>query len=193
MKKLLYILLLSLPLLSFAQAPYSGTIFIEPGIITPSDPSAIESTTYKGQGMVTMYDRRTSDWETVNAFLFDVVWDDGLTCVAQVNPEFLTMEAAKVEAEKYAFLVGQLPNCLRIDVDELWIHKGTKAYGGGNRLILIHTGKTIEYDNNGITEEALIHEAAHTSLDVSHATATDWVEAQNLDGAFCKLNVFNRI
>lgn len=36
------------------QPPYSVTIFIDPDIITSSDPSALVSTTYTGQGMVWM-------------------------------------------------------------------------------------------------------------------------------------------
>lgn len=167
-----------------AQPPYSGTIFIDPDIITASDPSAIQSTTYTGQGMVTMYDRRVPDWVTVNAYLFDVVWDDGLTSVAQVNAEFGTVAAATVEAEKYAFLIGQLPASLRRDVDEIWVHQGLEPFGGGNRSILIHTGQTTLYENDGILEETLVHEASHTSLDADHAEHPDWIAAQALDPDF---------
>lgn len=167
-----------------AQPPYSGTIFIDSDIITASDPSAIQSTTYTGQGMVTMYDRRIPDWVTVNAYLFDVVWEDGLTSVAQVNAEFGTLAAATVEAEKYGFLIGQLPVALRRDVDEIWIHQGVEPFGGGNRSILIHTGQTTLYENDGILEETLVHEASHTSLDADHAAHPDWLAAQSLDTTF---------
>jgi len=47
------------------------------------------------------------------------VWDDGITCEAQINPEFGAVENATIEAEKYALVVGQLPTCLREDVDAL--------------------------------------------------------------------------
>lgn len=167
-----------------AQPPYSGTIFIDPDIITASDPSAIQSTTYTSQGMVTMYDRRVPDWVTVNAYLFDVVWEDGMTSIAQVNAEFGTVAAATVEAEKYAFLIGQLPASLRRDVDEIWIHQGVEPFGGGNRSILIHTGQTTLYENDGILEETLIHEASHTSLDADHAAHPGWLAAQSLDTTF---------
>ncbi|MEL6675261.1 MAG: T9SS type A sorting domain-containing protein [Bacteroidota bacterium] len=172
-----------LPFLTFGQ-PYSGTIFIDPDIITPSDSSALVSTTYAGTGTVSMYDRRTAAWETVNAYLFDVVWADSLTSVAQINPEFGSVAAATVEAEKYAWLVGQLPGCLRRDVDEIWVHKGVELFGGGNRSILIHTGQTTLYENDGILEEVLVHEAAHTSLDADHAASAGWLAAQNQDPNF---------
>lgn len=168
----------------YAQPPYWGTIFIAPDIITFADPSAIQSTTYTGQGMVTMYDRRVPGWVTVNAYLFDVVWDDGLTSIAQINPEFGDVAVATIEAEKYAFLIGQLPNCLREDVNEIWIHQGVELFGGGNNSILIHTGQSINYENDGIIEETLVHEASHTSLDADHAASSGWINAQNQDDEF---------
>ena len=167
-----------------AQPPYWGTIFIDPDIITSSDPSAIQSTTYIGQGFVTMYDRRVSNWLTVNAYLFDVIWDDGLTSVAQINPEFGSLGLATIEAEKYAFLIGQLPHCLRVDVNEIWIHQGVELFGGGNNSILIHTGQSLNYENDGIIEETLVHEASHTSLDANHEASSGWINAQNLDNDF---------
>lgn len=170
--------------LSNAQPPYSGTIFIDSDIITSSDPSSIQSTTYSGQGMVTMFDRRVNNWVTVNAYLFDVIWDDGLTSIAQINPEFGSVANATIEAEKYAFLIGQLPKILREDVNEIWVHQGVELFGGGNNSILIHTGQTINYENSGILEETLVHEASHTSLDATHSASTGWLNAQNADNEF---------
>ena len=185
MKRALLVLMMMITsIIIYAQPPYWGTIFIDPDIITFSDPSAIQSTTYTGQGMVTMYDRRVPGWVTVNAYLFDVVWDDGLTSIAQINPEFGDVAAATVEAEKYAFLIGQLPNCLRADVNEIWIHLGVELFGGGNNSILIHTGQSINYEDDGIIEETLVHEATHTSLDADHAASSGWINAQNEDDEF---------
>jgi Secretion system C-terminal sorting domain len=179
--------LLSTVLLTIVCAqtpPYSGTIFIDPDIITSTDPTATPSTTYTGQGSVTMYDRRVNNWVTVNAYLFNVIWSDGITSRAQVNPEFGSVALATVEAQKYASLIGQLPACLRQDVNEIWIHKGTQPFGGGNNSILIHTGQSTLYENDGIIEETLVHEASHTSLDAAHASATGWTNAQTADNNF---------
>lgn len=163
--------------------PYSGTIFIEPGIITDTDCSTLSGITYTGQGYKWVYDRRVNNWVYVNAYLFDVVWNDSLTSQAVVNPEF-TITEATTEANKYAFKIGQLPHCLRTDVNEIWIHKGNFDWGGGNNSILIHTDRAAYYESLGISEETLIHEASHTSLDASHATATGWIGAQSLDSNF---------
>lgn len=172
------------PTLLFALPPYTGTIFFDPDIITSSSPSAIQSTTYTGSGLVTMFDRRANAFKEVNAYLFDVVWDDGITSRAQVNAEFQTVAEATVQAEKYAFLIGQLPAVLRKDVDQIWIHQGVQPFGGGNNSILIHTGQTALYEADGILEETLVHEATHTSLDATHASASAWIAAQNKDGEY---------
>ncbi len=163
--------------------PYFGTIFIEPGIITDTDCSTLSSVTYTGQGIALVYDRRVNNWVNINAYLFNVVWNDSLTSQAVVNPEF-TIAEATAEANKYAFKIGQLPHCLRTDINEIWIHKGNFDWGGGNNSILIHTDRATYYESLGISEETLIHEASHTSLDAAHATSTGWIDAQLLDNNF---------
>lgn len=167
------------------EPPYSGTIFIEPKIVTSDDPSVFESCTYKGQATRdNIFDRRTNRFETIkNAFVYEIVWSDGLTTEAVINPEFETKEAAEAEACKYGFIVGQLPYVLRTDVDQIWIHKGNCDFGGGNRSLLIHTGRTVEYERDGILEETLIHEATHTSLDSYHY-GQEWSKARAGDGKF---------
>lgn len=175
------VLAFSLPCLS---QPYGGTIFVDPDIIVGSDSSTFVSATYSGQGLKTVFDRRVNSWIEINAYLFNVVWNDGLSTEAVINPEFASIDLAKVEAEKYGWHIGQLPHCLRTDVNEIWIHKGVELFGGGNYSILIHTGQSVFYEIDGILEETLVHEAAHTSLDAIHAESVGWLEAQNLDGEF---------
>jgi hypothetical protein len=185
--RILSTFLLTIILFTIGRAqtpPYSGTIFIDPDILTSTDPVATPITTYTGQGSVTMYDRRVNNWVTVTAYLFSVVWSDGITSRAQVNPEFGSVAAATVEAQKYASLIGQLPACLRQDVNEIWIHQGIQPFGGGNNSILIHTGQSTLYENDGILEETLVHEACHTSLDATNAGATGWTNAQIADNNF---------
>lgn len=164
--------------------PYTGTIFIDPDIITEDDPGTLVSVTYTGQSMETMWDYRVTAWVTVNAYLFDVVWSDGLTTEAQVNPEFGSEAAAQVEVQKYAEALGRIPTCLRTDVDELWMHAGVYSFGGGNNAIVIHTGRGEEYIADGILEEAFVHEGTHCSLDAAHASAPGWLSAQAADPSF---------
>lgn len=166
------------------QPPFNGTVFIDPDILTGDDPSAFLALQYSGQSPRQMFDRRVDDWVIVNAFTFEAGFDDGLHSEIQVNPEFGSVAAATKEAEKYALLVGQLPTSLRLQVAMVWIHKGVELFGGGNNAILIHTGQTDVYEARGILEEVLIHEAAHTSIDMLHADSEGWRNAQAADGRF---------
>ena len=164
--------------------PFGGTIFIDPDIITPDDPTTFVSLTYAGTGVREMYDRR-SGYLFLEPFLFPAEYDDGLTIEIQVNPEFGTRENAEFYALKYAEVIGRLPTGLRKDVETSWIHKGEEVFGGGNNNLLIHTDYSeLNYEEQGILEEVLIHEAAHTSLDAYHAESASWLEAQSKDCDF---------
>ena len=164
--------------------PFPGTIFIDPDIITSSDPTAFESLSAAGQGSRTMFDRRVNGWITVDAYLFNASYDGGLTAEIQVNPEFGGVAAALAEAEKYAEVIGRLPTALRADVETVWIHRGVEPFGGGNNNLLIHIGQAERYVADGILEETLVHEAVHTSLDAAHASSPGWLAAQAADATF---------
>ncbi|MCG6955333.1 MAG: hypothetical protein LJF04_05005 [Gemmatimonadetes bacterium] len=166
------------------EPPYSGTIFIDPDIITSSDPTTYQGLTYAGQESRTMFDRRVNDWVTVDAYLFDVSFDDGLSTEVDVNPEFGDTATARAVADKYSDVIGRLPTALRRNVDNVWIHKGTQPFGGGNHSLLIHVGQADSYEADGILEETLVHEATHTSLDSLVTADPDWQTAQNGDGTF---------
>jgi hypothetical protein len=164
--------------------PYHGTIFLSPDIITANDPTSFESISPAGHGSRVMFDRRVNNWITVDAYLFNATFDDGLSVEVQVNPEFGSAELAQAPAEKYAIVIGRLPSTLRKDVQTVWIHKGTELFGGGNNNLLIHIGQADVYESEGILEETFVHEASHTSLDHPHATAAGWVAAQDKDPTF---------
>jgi hypothetical protein len=167
-----------------SQPPFQGTIFIDPDIITPSDPTAFTGLVFAGQAPRTMFDRRVNNWISVEPFLFDASFDDGLTAEIQVNPEFLTEAASLVVAGRYGEAIGRLPTALRLDVETVWIHRGVQPFGGGNNNLLIHVGQADLYVADGILEETLVHEAAHTSLDAAHAAAPGWLAAQSADPTF---------
>lgn len=169
-----------LPLLDMA-----GTLFTDPDIVTPDDPSVFAGVSYAGRGNRRMFDRRVSGWVERNAFLFDAAYEDGFEVEIQVNPEFGTSDAAMVEARKYGWLIGQMPRVLRgPDFRTVWIHRGDELWGGGNNNILIHTGKAAEYESQGILEEVFLHEGAHTSLDAHHKDSEGWRAAQAADADF---------
>ena len=127
---LLFILLMT-PLVSVAEPPWSGTVFIDPDIITESDPTTFVDSVHTGTGSRTMFDRRVNDWVQLDAILFEATYSDGFTIEFQVNPEFGSVEAARVQADFYAEIIGRLPLALRSEVHSSSIHRGDEAFGGG--------------------------------------------------------------
>ena len=92
--------------------------------------------------------------------------------------------SSELVAQKYAVVIGRLTTELRKDVETVWIHKGNNDWCGGNNNILIHTGKTPEYENwvtGNIVEETLIHEAVHTSVDSYYYGTEKWNEQVEKD------------
>jgi hypothetical protein len=164
--------------------PYSGTIFLDPDILTEADPSIYITTEFKEITEKQVFDRRVNAWIEINALTFFSEFADGTDVLVVINPEFGTQENAKALSEKFSFKLGQLPKILRKDIDELWIHKGVEPFGGGNRSLLIHTGQSDLYELEGNLEETLIHEASHTSLDDPHASSEAWLKSQELDDNF---------
>ena len=170
-----------------ADPPFHGTVHdIDPDIVTSADPSSLLVVEYAGRGVRTVFDRRPNTWVEINAYLFDVRFDDGSESEVQVNPEFGSVSNAREQADLYAHAIGQLPVGLRTEVLTVWIHKGgpNDLLGGGNNNILIHTGEAENLSRRGTLEEALLHEAAHSSLDPFYHDAPRWLEAQQADGSF---------
>jgi len=164
--------------------PFSGTIFVDPDIILMNDPTAFAEIVAAGRADRTVFDRRADAWVSINAILFNASFDDGFEVEMQVNPEFDQEQEAFTIAQKYARVIGQLPAVLREDVKTATIHKGIEPFGGGNNNLLIHTGQSLEYEDQGILEETLVHEATHTSLDSKYANASEWIAAQVADNTF---------
>lgn len=167
-----------------SEPPFGGTAYLDPDIITPSDPSAFVELSYQGQDARAMYDRRVPGWITVSALLFRASFDDGSVIELQLNPEFGNAAAGRETAEYYAGAIGRLPAALRRDVRFVFIHRGEEPFGGGANGLLIHTGNTDRNDLNGSLEEVLAHEGAHTSLDPAHASSAGWLAAQKADRTY---------
>ena len=185
--------LVALLLVSFACAgpeplpekpPYQGTAFIDPDLIVASDPSTLRRLDYTGRDTRTMFDRRADAFVPTDAYLFNATFEGEAVVEVQVNVEFGDPVLAERHAAFYARAIGQLPAGLRSRVETVWIHQGVMPFGGGNDNILIHSGKAAEYLRDGVLEEILMHEAAHTSLDPIHAAADAWLVAQEADGGF---------
>lgn len=161
----------------------TGTIFIDPDIITEYDASAFAGISYEGRFERRMFDRRIDRDIFLLAYVFHVSFDDGLSCEVRVNPEFGSMNVAMDEAIYYATVIGRMPNCLRQGLRTVTIHMGDQLFGGGNGDLLIHTEQAYWYEKDGILEETIFHEATHISLDAYHFN-NDYRDAMCADKAF---------
>ncbi len=177
--------LLLLPLSVTAAPPYGGTAFVDPDIIIASDASVYGSVVDRGRGTRTVFDRRTNVFGPIDAYLFEATGTDGSILQAQINPEFGSVDAARLQAQRYVALIGQLPKPARTNVKSFVVHQGDLDFGGDrNGSLLIHAGRSDQYDKSGYLEEILLHEACHASLDASHENSPGWRAAQAADGEF---------
>lgn len=146
--------------------PYGGTIFIDPDIILEdSDPSTFLSSSYSKTEERLVFDRRTGSYYITDVYVYNAEFENGCKTVEfQVNTEFSREEADEYVA-MYGYYVGQLGRILRKHLDTVTIHDGIEPFGGGNSDILIHVGQGVQYAEEGILGETLVHEAVHMSLD----------------------------
>jgi hypothetical protein len=163
--------------------PFLGTVWIDPDVIRPTDPTTYQFLEYAGIAPRLVFDRRDNAFSTKSMHLFDAVYADNLQIEVQVNSSDFTMQTAEQYAASYADMVGRLPTSLRSDVQTMCIHGGgALPFGGGNNSILVHVD--VEPTTVPFLEEILFHEAAHTSYDAEHHAAAGWLAAQQADPAF---------
>ena len=77
-----------------------------------------------------------------------------------------------------------MPVVLRSAIAHVVIHAGDELWGGGGDGVLIHTDQGKGYVADGFMEEVLVHEAAHSALDIAHKDSPGWRAAQAADGVF---------
>lgn len=167
------------------RPPFSGTVWVTPDVLGPSDPTSLGSVTYAGRGMREIFDRRVSAWITVNAYLFNVQFGER-TVEFQFNPEFGSRAAARAEVDVFAPAIGRLPTALMSNLQEVEVNAGEGSLGGNfyNGSFSIHTeDPSTKYAvREGFLEEVFLHEGAHVSLDREHSDSPDWRAAQRADG-----------
>ena len=191
MKKILLLAFLSLIINFNAEAAkyiFPKNLYTDCDILTKKDPTSFQKLSFVEEKKVKFWDRRkqkSSGWNksNFNAFIFKAEFEKSKHALIRVNSEFKTIEKAKNQAFKYAKMAGQLPVFLRTGLKTITIHKGDRAWGGGNNDILIHTG---DRDAKGkCVEEIMIHEGGHTSLDGAWGGLIKWnqwkkmIEADN--------------
>ncbi len=181
----------------------TGTINPYPKTITSADPTSLEelSQTPTEEENVRMYDREAAsgagDWIYVDAYVFDVKYDDDLTAQVRLRKSDYSAgegasqeeikeakEAAREDALTYATMMGQLPRCLRGAVEHINLMKGDGVWGGnsGTKALDIQLGSVSQgYARDGILEETLVHEACHAFFPDTQHSSEGWATAQEED------------
>ncbi|WP_407500530.1 hypothetical protein [Elizabethkingia anophelis] len=153
-------------------------------VIHSDDPSAFKNIVFIKQEVSSLFDRRVDAKIAVNAYIFNITWKDGITTKIMVNPNVGDFNKVTEQATKHAKIVGLLPYCLRSLLDEIILHDGNAAFGGGNRSLLFYTSKTIEHETKtGKLNEIVVHEAAH-NLAQTIDTSPEWLAVQKSDSTF---------
>lgn len=166
------------------KPPFEGTAYVDKDIIRKNDPSDFISLEYVGLVKEESFDRRADAWVDQDMFVFNVKYKHKKGTRVIVNKEFGNVKNAQRQAERYAFVVGQMPLVLLRDLDTITIHKGKKPFGGGNRDILVHTGDGEKLMRDGFLEEVIFHEGCHTSLDADAYENPAWEKARLSDNNF---------
>ena len=176
-----------------------GTIFVYPDIIRDDDPTAFKDiSSHFTIANVTMFDREalntsgtTGDWINVDAYVFDLTYDDGISAKIRVRQTDYRPREAFAIAREYAENMGRLPACLRKGVKKVNLMKGDREWGGNSdtQSIDIQIGKMSRgYQQDGNVEETLAHECAHASLDGIYYNGNtckkSWETAQEEDNKF---------
>jgi hypothetical protein len=166
--------------------PFSDTVYIERNWITPADPSTFSSISSIGLETVSMFDRRTNNFEQVEAHSFVLAFSSSVEVTARVNPEF-DAERAESLAGKWGQVLGQMPSGLIRELGELHIQGGDKLMGGNGltnpTVVLIHEEHGDRNLQNGWAEEEILHELGHAVFQPLQMD-TDWVAAQDSDPCF---------
>ena len=150
--------------------PYSGTVFLDPDIFTPDDPTSfIDMEITSDQAENEQYDYIATFSDTPNVELSTF--------------EFSSESLAREVSLKVAKGLGSLPASLKQSVKNILIHQGD---GRANANISLGTITLHASSSNFVNylEELLAHEAAHISLDNRFRRNSDWQYAQTVDPTF---------
>ena len=118
---------------------------------------------------------------------FKASYQDHLIVDIRIRKTDYSIAKASELSKEYAFLLGQLPTCLRKNVHHVNIMKGDREWGGNSftKALDLQIGKISEdYQLRGIIEETLVHEASHASLDPMFYSTEAWEKNQNQDSMF---------
>ena len=110
------------------------TVWLSPDVITPADPSALESVQYVGRGTRGFFDPFVKDWRDVDGlYLFRAHFGQHVIEV-QAHPRYESVDSARAAAEALTPPLGRLPYALLAGGRELEISP-TETVGAGGQWL----------------------------------------------------------
>lgn len=174
---------LSRPILS---PPYGGTVYLDPDIITVSDPTSFEKSLFIGRELKSVYDGRDQQMRDLEVYKYRLEFDDDIALEVHVMPAIGDQNAATEAVNRIARAVGQVPTQLRKNLKLIHIFAGDGRANAAswNNLITVYADANIGLERDGFLEELFIHEASHVSIDPDTYIDGRWLAAQDNDPTF---------
>lgn len=163
--------------------PYDGTVFIDENMIVDSDPSSSSGDfNFIGKKCRTLWDGGWKQYPDTQ--VFEVFFSDGVRTEIWVAPTINRGKAKRMVRET-AFYLGQVPQFLRRGMRVVMIAKGNDGFGGNlDGHINFYDKSFDEFKEDGFITEVLIHEGAHSTLDINYYGWGRWERAVRRDGGF---------
>ena len=174
------------------EPPFAGTMWDLPDLIKSSDYTIYSTSSYQGIETRLFYDKSIPDFINYPAHVYKVNFGDNLSIDFEIHTEFTQEEAGNIE-QKYAPLIGQLGKDLRRNIKSFEFLKGEEVASAQRTDDLNYANITFHTDwltlvetrfSGDRTEELLIHESAHLSIDPYVYGQQGWTDAVNLDGNY---------
>lgn len=166
------------------DAPYGGTVYTEPGVLTADDPSTYAGFSFSKTLDVEHYNDNVEDWQVDTFHRYIASFEDGHRIKVDVNDGFDGAAEREEVVEIYSFLLGQMPAVLRRGVKQMVLYPEGDSWNASTGEVNIHHGNYAGELADGALEESMIHETVHTSIDDRHAESYGWKQAQRADRAF---------
>ncbi len=173
-----------------------NTVWLTPDVITPADPSALDSIQYVGRGTRGFFDPFVKEWrDDLRHYLFRAHFGQHVIEV-QAHPRYGSVNSARAATEALTPALGRLPYALLAGGSELEISPTETVGAGGNGCHggIFHLNGPTSDILTGFVEEVLLHEGGHVSLDdcnvpkprtiPRHSGSAGWLAAQKADGKF---------
>jgi len=179
--------------LNLIEPPFNGTLWDLPDLISSSDYTIYSNSVYEGIETRLFYDTSMSDFIDYPAHIYNVSFGDGLNLDFEIITEFSEQDASEIHQE-YAPLIGQLGRDLRKNIKSFEFLKGEYRASAQRTSDLSYANITLHTDwlknivevqpDGDRTEELLIHEASHLSIDPYVYGKKEWNDAVSLDGNY---------